>query len=201
MEELRFSESVRKILLVAILTVASIATFMLYHVMINPKAIVHGANGEINVSVKVTAPLSAPPEITEIGPLTGPTDGGTEIIIKGKNLDTVTDIDIGNGLKCEPITFMSETEIRCIMPPHEEGYVDVTVTSPDYGSATKDNGFRYLGGASLPGVPNTGLFRLGGRIVTLYDALTILAIVALWAVAIWLIIWKRLYRRKTDKQT
>jgi hypothetical protein len=81
-----------------------------------------------------------------------------------------------------------------------KGYVDVTVVAPGYGVYTKDNGFRYLSSGNLPLPPNTGLFRLGKQIVTLYDVLILIAITVLCIVIAWLILWKRPNRRKADKR-
>jgi hypothetical protein len=200
MEKTRFNEAISKVILVAVLTFASILAFVLYHLVISPNTTTYGANDNINVTVTVDSALFGPPRIDNISPLSGPVAGGTVMTINGENLDAVTEVQLGSGYKCEPITHVSSSQITCTMPPHVAGYVNVSVVSPGYGTFTKDNGFRYLGDtAGIPGVPNTGLFYLGKHIITLYDILTLLAVMALWATALWLIFRKRSRRRESGK--
>jgi hypothetical protein len=210
MEGIRYNKSVKKVLLVAVLTLASVLAFVLYHLIVSPKTTIYGVgdSDNVNVTVSVDAPLYGPPQISKVGPLSGPIVGGTRLTILGNNLDPVDEVNLGGGFECAPITHISNTELTCVMPPHVEGYVNVTVSSPSYGAATKGNAYRYLADAPKPpntngggpAVPNTGLFRLGKHIITLYDLLTLLAVVVLWAVAVWLIIWKRPRRHEANKK-
>jgi hypothetical protein len=177
--------------------------FVLYHLVISPATTTHGVSNAVNVSVQVDSSLFGPPRIDDIGPLTGPTEGGTVVTITGDNLDGVTEVDLDDGLKCEPITHIDNSKLTCIMPPHNKGYVNVTVISPGYGLYTKDNGYRYLGDDNLPLPlpPNTSLFRLGDHIITSRDILTLVMTVISGVVVLWLIVWKRSHRRKADKSS
>ncbi|MCL2280933.1 IPT/TIG domain-containing protein [Candidatus Saccharibacteria bacterium] len=204
MEKTGYKKAISSVLLVFASALALVLAFTLYHLIINPKTAVYGAgSGDINISVQVDSSDFGPPRVDSIRPLTGPTSGGTLLIITGDYLDGVTDIYLNSGgLKCEPINYISKNEITCVMPAHDEGYVDITVISLGYGSDTKYNGFRYLDGGviDIPGVPNTGLFRLGRYIITLYDILALVSIVTLGLGLGCLILWKRIHERETNKQ-
>jgi hypothetical protein len=204
---------VMKAPLIIVLALASVLAFLLYHVIVSPKADVYGINEGVNVSVQVGPASCSAPSIDDIGPLTGPTSGGTEVAIIGDNLNCVDQVTISGGQKCQPLVHVDNTKLKCTMPPHAEGYVDVVVRSPGIGESTKSNGFRYLGNAPKPPdsggntdngggplVPNTGLFRLGKQIVTLYDVLVLAAAMVICAAALWLVVWKR-RRHETDKRT
>jgi hypothetical protein len=204
MEKVSYNSLAMKLLLAVILTLATALAFVLYNLIMNPQTNVYGANAGVNVSVQVSGPAScSPPEIKDINPLTGPGSGGIEATITGDNLNCVDEVLVGESLKCEPITHIDNSELKCIMPPHTEGYVSITVVASGHGESTKDNGFRYIGNSaddtSPPLVPNTGLFRLGGQIVTLYDVLAFIAITVPCLVAA-LIVWKRSHRRRAGEQ-
>ncbi|MCL2174134.1 IPT/TIG domain-containing protein [Candidatus Saccharibacteria bacterium] len=200
MEKIRYSGTMSKVLLAVILTLASMLAFVLYHVVVSPRTTTYGVGNDVNVSVKIDpSGLLNPPKIIDISPLTGPVGGGTLLTITGSDLDSVIEVALGGGLKCEPITHISPSEITCVTPPSVAGYVNVTVISSGYGSDTKENGFRYLSDGT-PGVPNTGLFRLGKHIITLYDLLVLAAVVIAWLIALWLVVWRQARRDEADKR-
>lgn len=202
MKKIHHGETISRALLSAVLILTSVLTFALYYLVINPKTAVYGATGSnVDISVRVEPDPLNPhvPVINDIGPLSGPVSGGTILTIRGDHLDSVTTVDLGGGLECAPINYISEHEITCTMPAHPAGYVTITVISPDYGSDTKTNGFRYLGNGDVPGVPNTGLFRLGQHIVTLYDIFVLgITAVLLGSMTWWLIVGKRAHGRESD---
>ena len=184
----------------AVLVLASMLAFVFYNAIAGPKDNIYGISTGNNISVRIElAPCVGSPEIYDINPLTGSTGGGAEITITGDNLNCIDNVFVNGTIRCEPIINVDNQELRCTMPPHVEGYVDITVESLVHGSFTKYNAFRYLGDGNLPSPlpPNTGLFRLGDRIVTLYELLTAITIMILSAGALWFIIWKR--SRKTRK--
>lgn len=196
MQKVHHNKVIVKVLLIVVLTLASALIFACRP---SSETSVYGLReNSINVSVQVSP--SGPPSVDSIGPLTGSTAGGTEITIRGDNLDGVGGVFLGDsGPECM-ITFISKEEIKCIMPPHGAGYVDIVVEVPGYKSPIWVDAFQYLADSELPLPPNTGLFRLGRHIVTLYEVLTILTIIGLWIAALWFIIWKRSHQRKTDKK-
>lgn len=199
MEKAKYSGIMCKVELLFILISASVLAFMLYHFIIDPRTTTYGVSDDINISVEVEPNLFGLPKIDDIGPISGPVGGGTLLTITGKYLNGVTEISLGDGLKCEPITHISPEKITCTMPPHERGYIDVTIISPGYGTDTKNNGFRYVDN-NLPGVPNTGLFRLGQYIVTLYDVLIFVFLGAAGAIFLWFVVLKQIRRRETSKR-
>ena len=203
MEKIHHNKAISSALLVIGSILALALIFTLGYLVTSPKSTsVYGLrSGSVDVSVRVSP--SGPPVVDDIGPMTGPTSGGFEITIKGDNLDAVSGVFLGDGGPECVITSISKEEIKCTMPPHEAGYVDIVVEVSEYkDTLVWTDAFRYLAdaerpidGGGLPLPPNTGLFRLGKHIITLYDVLTLLMIVALWAVALWLILWRRSHHR------
>lgn len=93
------------------------------------------------------------PQITGINPNVGSTKGGDEVTISGQDfrisadgsLPRVTfagkDATIKTDINGEP--YVTSTQIVVITPEHSAGYADVTVTNPDGGTVTVDDGFTY----------------------------------------------------------
>jgi hypothetical protein len=193
---------IKKTLLVAILAMASVLALTLYNLITNPKISVYGIDDGVNVSVQVEGSATcSPPRIDNVKPLTGSTSGGEEITITGDNLSCVDEVFVAGALKCEPITHINNQILKCTMPPHAEGYTDITVVSPGYGESTKNNGFLYLGDGDLPLPPNTGLFRLGDKIVTLYELLSVLIVMMLLGIVVGFALWRRSRQHRADKAT
>jgi hypothetical protein len=104
----------------------------------------------------VIAPKSEP-TITSITPSSGPTTGGTNIVIVGSNFDQDSTgatpnltLTIG-GVAVTPnnFFFIGANTIFATTPAHSAGHVAVTVTNADKQSATKAHGFSY-GSANAP---------------------------------------------------
>ncbi|MFN9125542.1 MAG: SUMF1/EgtB/PvdO family nonheme iron enzyme, partial [bacterium] len=85
------------------------------------------------------------PVITSISPLIGPVDGGTQIIVKGTNLDGTTLVTVG-GLAATGVTVINSTTVTAVTPPGAAGLATVGVTTGG-GTATLPNAFGYY----LPG--------------------------------------------------
>ncbi|MFO0006423.1 MAG: IPT/TIG domain-containing protein, partial [bacterium] len=83
--------------------------------------------------------------ITSISPLIGPVDGGTQIIVKGTNLDGTTLVTVG-GLAATGVTVINSTTVTAVTPPGAAGLATVGVTTGG-GTATLPNAFGYY----LPG--------------------------------------------------
>ncbi len=83
-----------------------------------------------------------PPNPEAVVPSTGPTTGGTQVSIYGRNFQSGAKVYFDNILATD-ITFVSEYLINCKTPAHSVGAVDVKVVNPNgqYGIIT--NGFTY----------------------------------------------------------
>ena len=140
---------------------------------------------------------SAPPIINNVTPPSGPTTGGTEIIIKGNNFTPDTTVTVG-GVECKKLTYVNQNTLKCITKEHSAGNVDIVVTSPN-GSATMEEGFRYVDMGVL--VPNTGIFRIGNKMISLYELIGMVALgIAIIAIIIFVIIGAKRKDRKNQKK-
>ncbi len=110
----------------------------------------------------------AAPTITAISPSTGPTDGGTSVIITGTNFTGATSVTIG-GLAAANVAVVSATSITATTPAHAAGLVDVVVTTPG-GVGTGVGLFTYVAPPNAPTVstinPPRGV-TTGGTAVTI----------------------------------
>jgi hypothetical protein len=93
----------------------------------------------------VTLALSVAPTVTKVEPLEGPAYGGTELTVTGTNFVPGTELLIdGVVAPLVPNGLENGVVLRARTPPHEPGFVDVTVRA---GSATVEapSKFRYVG--------------------------------------------------------
>jgi hypothetical protein len=81
----------------------------------------------------------AAPTLTSIVPASGPTVGGTSVVLTGTHL---TGGSVTFGGTIATCTVNSAAQITCSTPAHAAGTVNVTVTTPN-GAATITNGFMY----------------------------------------------------------
>ena len=83
------------------------------------------------------------PAITSLDPKSGPTIGGTKVVIEGANFGKGASVFIGR----EPpkdLIVKSATEIHAVVPPRKAaGVVDIEVAMPGVPRAVMKNGFRY----------------------------------------------------------
>jgi hypothetical protein len=75
----------------------------------------------------------APPTVTGLSPATGPTAGGTAVVITGSSFRDVTAVRFGNSASTA-VTIDSGTSLTVVAPPHTAGVVDVRVVTP-YGTS------------------------------------------------------------------
>ena len=85
---------------------------------------------------------TAAPTIDSVTPGSGPESGGTEVTVDGTNLTTETTVEIG-GVPCEPVIFVTTTQLICTTGPQDPGVFDVVVTTSDGQTATLVGGFTY----------------------------------------------------------
>ncbi|CEK09226.1 IPT/TIG domain-containing protein [Legionella hackeliae] len=80
--------------------------------------------------------------LTGINPSTGPTAGGTGVILTGTGLTGATGVSFG-GVAATSVYVASSTMVTAVTPAHTMGLVDVTIDTPA-GGATLTNGFTYI---------------------------------------------------------
>jgi hypothetical protein len=68
------------------------------------------------------------PAVTNVVPGRGTTDGGTEVEIRGANLDTVKEVHFG-AVPAARFVPVNAVRIKAVTPPEPAGKVDVTVTT------------------------------------------------------------------------
>jgi len=79
-----------------------------------------------------TLRLSARPQVTGLTPGEGPTGGGTELVVQGKNFVVATDDSDGSQLLIDGVSIpatITSTEIRAVTRPHDPGTAMVQVTT------------------------------------------------------------------------
>ena len=81
------------------------------------------------------------PVITGMVPATGPTTGGTGVIVRGEHLDAVTEVRVGG----ERASFKSRAgELAFVTPPRgRDGAADVEFRTGDGASTVQKNAFQY----------------------------------------------------------
>ncbi len=84
----------------------------------------------------------AAPTITAISPISGPTFGGTAVIITGTDFTGATAVSFG-GTAAVSYTVDSPVQISAVAPAHAAGAADVTVTTPG-GTATGTGVYTYV---------------------------------------------------------
>ena len=134
-------------------------------------------NGPVNVSVtnldgQVATLMNAftyaypAPTFTVVAPTSGPSVGGTALVLTGTQFLTGATVTVG-GVPCLNPTRTSSTRITCTTPPGTPGTADVVVTNPDLQSVTLPASFTFIAAPSLTAMtPNHGPLA-GGTAVTL----------------------------------
>lgn len=108
----------------------------------------------------------APPVLTGSSPDSGPTAGGTPVILTGSSLLTASAVRFG--ATAAAFTVISDTQINAITPAGATGTINVTVVTP--GGTSNAAGYAYTAAPVLSTVaPNQGAAG-GGTTVTLSGA-------------------------------
>lgn len=103
-----------------------------------------GGNAHLPQGVEYLAPQSEP-VVFSLEPDRGPVDGGTPVVIHGKDFREGIKVFF-NGIPAPAVELLSYKELRVITPPGREGPADVTVmnTGEHLGSFTLKNAFTYV---------------------------------------------------------
>ena len=92
----------------------------------------------------------APPTITGSSPVSGPTAGGTDVVITGTGFQTGAVVRFG--ATAGTVQQLTTTAITARTPAGSAGLVAISVTNPDGGAATRVSAFTYLAAADDHGV-------------------------------------------------
>ena len=127
-----------------------------------------GAAGQVDIAVTATGGISAntindnftyvaAPAIASVSPSSGPTAGGTSVVITGTDFTGVTSVSFG-GTAASSYTVDSATQITATSPAAAAGQVDIAVTATGGSSAnTINDNFTYVAAPAIASVsPNTG---------------------------------------------
>ncbi|OLE26866.1 MAG: cell surface protein, partial [Catenulispora sp. 13_1_20CM_3_70_7] len=112
------------------------------------------AAGSVSLSVVTTGGVAGglsytyvdAPTVSTVTPSSGPTTGGTAVLLSGTDLATTDSITVGGTVA--PFAVLNSTTVSLVTPPGDAGATDLVVTTTG-GSATVVGGFTYIAG---PGV-------------------------------------------------
>ncbi|MDE1995949.1 MAG: IPT/TIG domain-containing protein, partial [Rhizobiaceae bacterium] len=108
----------------------------------------------------------AAPMVTSISPTSGPTAGGTSVVITGANLTGATSVTFGG--TAANFTVNSATSITATAPSKSVGTVDVIVITPGGTSTTSDSDqFTYIAVPTVTSISPTSGPTAGGTSVTI----------------------------------
>ncbi|GLY26996.1 IPT/TIG domain-containing protein [Kineosporia sp. NBRC 101731] len=106
------------------------------------------------------------PTVSGLAPATGPTTGGTSVVITGSNFRGASKVEF-DGISAS-YSIDSTTQITATAPAHAAGAANVVVTTPTPGGAsTGTNTFAYVGAPTVTNVAPSGGSPGGGTSVTI----------------------------------
>ncbi|MEA2907835.1 MAG: hypothetical protein QOI12_5222 [Alphaproteobacteria bacterium] len=115
-------------------------------------------------SLTVTCP-AAPPTVTSLSPISGPTAGGTSVTITGMGFTGATSVKFGS--TAAPFAVSSDTSITATSPAGT-GTVNVTVTTPGSTSTTSTTDqFTYIAAPTVTSINPTSGPATGGTSVAI----------------------------------
>ncbi|WP_010545311.1 beta strand repeat-containing protein, partial [Sphingomonas elodea] len=116
---------------------------------------VNATAGSVFATFSLTNNLVTVPSVTGLSPTTGPTGGGTTVVITGTGLAGATGVSFG-GTAAAGFTVDSATQITATSPAASAGTVNVTVTTPSGTSSTgASNQFTYAVPPTTPTLTST----------------------------------------------
>ena len=96
----------------------------------------------------------APPTVTSLTPLAGPTGGGNTVTINGTNFRAGSTVTFG-GVGSPSVTLVSSLQLKAVAPAQAAGIVDVRVTNVGGTSATSSTDRYTYGPPSVTGLNPT----------------------------------------------
>ncbi len=106
-----------------------------------------------------------PPSITDISPLSGSTEGGTNVTITGTNFAGATSVTF-DGLAATSLNVVNSTTITCITPAHTTGVGGIIVTTPG-GSSSEVLSFTYITPPNITEISSLSGSTTGGTNMTI----------------------------------
>lgn len=94
------------------------------------------------IMAKASNEVVLTPTISSLSPTTGPSSGGTSIVITGTNLTGTSSVTL-NGIAMTGVTVNSSTSVTAITPASSGSNVTMVLTTP-LGTATKLSAFTYV---------------------------------------------------------
>ena len=104
----------------------------------------------VSFVLKASTVIVKQPAITSIFPFKGAPSGGNMVTIKGGNFQRGIEIYFG-GVKSSNVSFINETTLNVIAPPHEAGAVNVWLKNPDGTNSVFAKGYEYSHGVVIDG--------------------------------------------------
>jgi hypothetical protein len=108
------------------------------------------------------------PEILTLWPNSGPSSGGTEVLIVGRDLRAELVADFDRGFRGTTLSVLARTQSLVTTPVHPEGLADVIVTNLDGGTFTLVDGFTYFPAPEIDRVEPPSGPASGGTRVTIF---------------------------------
>ncbi|MBE0608611.1 MAG: IPT/TIG domain-containing protein [Dehalococcoidia bacterium] len=100
--------------------------------------------GGVSSSVAMQVVPAAEPRVDSIAPVSGPTSGGTNVIITGAGFTNATAVTFGE-TQAASVTVISDSFITAISPAHPAGVVDIVIAMGDQVSApSASSAFTYV---------------------------------------------------------
>jgi len=121
-----------------------------------------GKSGSLSSGYNYLRPA---PTITSLNVTSGPTSGGTAIIITGNQYSSGATVAIG-GVACT-VTATSATTISCTTGLSSAGAKNVVVTGEDGQTVTANNAFTYNAPPTISSISPSSGTRLGGSTITI----------------------------------
>ncbi|CAN7403178.1 IPT/TIG domain-containing protein [Aminobacter sp. LjRoot7] len=108
----------------------------------------------------------APPTVTAVSPTSGPTAGGTSVILTGTGFTGATDVNLGAAAATFDVN--SDTQITATSPAGSAGTVDITVRTVGGTSATSAaDQFTYVAPPTVTSITPTSGPASGGTFITI----------------------------------
>ena len=108
--------------------------------------------GDVTATFSTQPPSNLPPTVDAVSPAVGSVEGGTKLVVTGRNLRTGTTVLVG-GVVAEDVVGLNSSTLTAMTPPHESGIVDVSVTVPWPGGGTASLLSAFTYSADENGIP------------------------------------------------
>jgi uncharacterized repeat protein (TIGR01451 family) len=112
----------------------------------------------------------APPTVTAVSPVGGPTAGGNTVTVTGANFAAGATVRFGSAGSALPSTFVSSSKLTVTAPAHAAGAVNVFVTTGLGTSAATSSDLYTFRAPVVSGVSPRGGSTAGGNTVTITGA-------------------------------